>query len=215
MKKAVTLILVGVLLGSTAAFAASKIFSDVPSDAWYADAVNSLSEKGIVEGYPNGTFGPTKNVNRAELAVMLDRLIKYMETGEVSSNGTTNLCTTPPTEREGIGGYEYPIDPNYEGLYWLGQLFTAYGCGPERLAQIPGVDGENYTMGSTIWLKNNPEQALLDAFNSLGFVCSDGSSEETTCKEWTLSDIVPVQDLVIKLELLHDNFEQDDCVNCG
>lgn len=92
MKKAVTLILVGVLLGSTAAFAASKIFSDVPSDAWYADAANSLSDKGIIVGYKDGTFGPTNNVNRAELAVMLDRLIEYMETGEVSSSESNEIA---------------------------------------------------------------------------------------------------------------------------
>jgi len=89
MKKTLTLILVGALLGSTVAFAASKFFSDVPSNAWYSDAVASLSEKGIINGYPDGTFGPTNNVNRAELAVIIDRLIEYMETGEISIDETT------------------------------------------------------------------------------------------------------------------------------
>ena len=92
MKKTLTLIVVGALLGSSITFAATQVFSDVPEDAWYTEAVNSLSEKGIIQGYPDGTFGPNNNVNRAELAVMLDRLIEYMETGEVSSE--SNECTT-------------------------------------------------------------------------------------------------------------------------
>ena len=80
MKKTLTLILVGAMLGSTVAFAASKIFSDVPTNTWYTDAVNSLSEKGIIDGYPDNAFAPNSNVDRAELAVTLDRLIKYIET---------------------------------------------------------------------------------------------------------------------------------------
>jgi len=90
MKKSLTLILVGILLGSTVAFAASKFFSDVPANTWYSDEVASLSDKGIIAGYPDGTFGVTKNVNRAELAVILDRLIEYMETGEVAPSASTD-----------------------------------------------------------------------------------------------------------------------------
>lgn len=85
MKKTLILILVGTLLGSTVAFAAVKMFSDVPSNTWYSEAVTNLANKGIITGYPDGTFGPTKNVNRAELAVILDRFIEYVETGSVSS----------------------------------------------------------------------------------------------------------------------------------
>lgn len=90
MKKTLLLIVIGAILGSTVGFAGSKLFPDVDENAWYADAVASLSEKGIIQGYPDGTFGPNKNVNRAELAVILDRLLEYIETGEVSSNEDTS-----------------------------------------------------------------------------------------------------------------------------
>lgn len=99
MKKTLILIFVGVLIGSTVAFAAGKMFSDVPSNAWYSEAVVSLVDKGIIAGYPDGTFGSTKNVNRAELAVTLNRLIEYIKTGKVlpvSSSGeiTFDSCGT-------------------------------------------------------------------------------------------------------------------------
>jgi hypothetical protein len=83
MKKTLSLIVVGVLLGSAVTFAATEVFSDVPENAWYSSSVNNLSEKGIIQGYSDGTFGPTNNVNRAELAVMLDRVLQYVDTGSV------------------------------------------------------------------------------------------------------------------------------------
>ncbi|PIQ79801.1 hypothetical protein COV81_00790 [Candidatus Peregrinibacteria bacterium CG11_big_fil_rev_8_21_14_0_20_41_10] len=67
-----------------ATFAATIKFSDVAENMWYTNAVERLSQKGIITGYADGTFGPNKNVNRAELAVMLDRLIQYTETGTVA-----------------------------------------------------------------------------------------------------------------------------------
>lgn len=85
MKKTILLISLGILIGSTAVFAATKVFSDVPANSFYADAVANLSEKGIINGYPDGTFGPGNNVNRAELAVMLDRTLKYIDANEESS----------------------------------------------------------------------------------------------------------------------------------
>lgn len=48
----------------------------VPSDidaSRYADAIRDLVERGIVEGYPDGTFKPQQTVNRAELLTILLR----------------------------------------------------------------------------------------------------------------------------------------------
>ncbi|MFC1655538.1 S-layer homology domain-containing protein [Patescibacteria group bacterium] len=209
MKKTLMLILVGALLGSTVAFAASKFFSDVPADTWYSEAVASLSDKGIIEGYEDGTFGPTNNVNRAELAVMLDRLIDYMETSEVTSS---NLCTASPTTTD-IGRDIYPIDPKYSNIGFLGQLFTAYTCGSERVSQLFGVDGDNYTLGSTILLVDYPSQSLIDTLDSIGFSCHESNSDEL-CKEWQLWETVTIDDMMM-LEPYYQNFEGDDCTNCG
>lgn len=59
-------------------------FSDVNSNDWFADSVEELSQIGVIEGYPDGTFKPSNNANRAEIAEMLSRLLEYVETGEVS-----------------------------------------------------------------------------------------------------------------------------------
>jgi Beta-xylosidase len=48
-------------------------FSDVSATAYYGAAVNKAVAAGIVEGYADGTFRPTKLVTREEAAVMLFR----------------------------------------------------------------------------------------------------------------------------------------------
>lgn len=50
-----------------------NIFRDVPSTAYYTDAVIWAAEHGIVSGYGDGTFGPGRPVQRQEAASMLQR----------------------------------------------------------------------------------------------------------------------------------------------
>lgn len=86
MKKMFVGAIFGIVLtiSTTIAFAVGSQFSDINGDEWYASAVENLANKGILQGYPDGSFGPGKTPNRAELAVVLDRMLEYMETGEVS-----------------------------------------------------------------------------------------------------------------------------------
>ena len=43
-------------------------FSDVTKDAWYNNAISTIANMGIVNGYPDGTFRPTEDVTRGEFA---------------------------------------------------------------------------------------------------------------------------------------------------
>lgn len=47
-----------------------KLFPDVSENHWAAAQIKELSEKGVVVGYPDGTFKPDNNVTRAEFASM-------------------------------------------------------------------------------------------------------------------------------------------------
>lgn len=51
--------------------AATTSFSDVSSETTYNQAITYLKENNIVQGYADGTFGPTKNINRAEFTKIL------------------------------------------------------------------------------------------------------------------------------------------------
>ena len=61
---------------------AEQLFPDVPENHWAYEYVNTLVSKGIIEGYPDGTFGGDRAMTRYEFAAMLFRA---MEQGVVLS----------------------------------------------------------------------------------------------------------------------------------
>ena len=52
----------------------SAAFTDVPADAYYADAAAWAEQKGITDGIGNGLFGPHNNCTRAQIVTFLYRL---------------------------------------------------------------------------------------------------------------------------------------------
>ena len=64
-----------VLMGTTlvACAAETEAFSDVDSDAWYADAVTWCRENGIMNGTSGTAFSPNAPMSRAMLATVLHR----------------------------------------------------------------------------------------------------------------------------------------------
>lgn len=46
-------------------------FNDVPNNYWAAPFIRSLVDRGIIAGFPNGTFQPNEPVTRAQFAAML------------------------------------------------------------------------------------------------------------------------------------------------
>ncbi len=52
----------------------ANAFTDVPTDAWYADAVQSCCEAGVMRGTSADTFSPEGSLTRAQLAVVLYRM---------------------------------------------------------------------------------------------------------------------------------------------
>lgn len=65
MLKILLSLLVGLVM-TTPAFA----YPDVDSTHWAAKQIEELTEKGVIVGYPDGTFKPDDNVSRAEFASM-------------------------------------------------------------------------------------------------------------------------------------------------
>ena len=55
-------------------------FSDA-SDDWYSKAINYVVGKGLISGYPNGTFKPNESITRAEFAQMISGYIKNEKAG--------------------------------------------------------------------------------------------------------------------------------------
>ena len=56
------------------AVSGSAAFTDVPADAYYADAAAWAEQKGITDGIGNGLFGPHNNCTRAQIVTFLYRM---------------------------------------------------------------------------------------------------------------------------------------------
>ena len=54
-------------------------FVDVPLNHWAYDSVQSLAAKGVIVGYPDGTFGGTKSLTRYEFAEATAKALAYVE----------------------------------------------------------------------------------------------------------------------------------------
>ena len=73
-RRAVPLLLAAALLaGHLPAARAAGRFTDVPGDAYYAEAVDWAVERGVTQGTGGGTFSPERTVTRAEAVTFLWR----------------------------------------------------------------------------------------------------------------------------------------------
>ena len=52
-------------------------FSDVPAGHWAYDFVLSAYNYGWTSGYPDGTFGPNRNINRAEAVTFINNMMGW------------------------------------------------------------------------------------------------------------------------------------------
>lgn len=76
MKK---LVLVLVLVLAFTLTALANPFVDVPLNHWAYDSVQSLAAKGVIAGYPDGTFGGGKSLTRYEFAEATAKALAYVE----------------------------------------------------------------------------------------------------------------------------------------
>ncbi len=110
----ITSFAVPVMVAEATETKATGVFSDVTDDVIYAEAVKTLNLMGIINGYPDGTFGPLNNVTRAEFTAML------MRTLGLGNIGSATAADMPFTD----------IDDSDTGISWaIPNINTAYGMG--------------------------------------------------------------------------------------
>jgi len=77
---------------SSSASAQAAPFLDTPTNHWAYEAVQDLAKKGIVIGYPDGTYGGKRPMTRYEFAVAIDRALRTVS-DMISANPPAG---TPP-----------------------------------------------------------------------------------------------------------------------
>ena len=69
-------------------------FNDVEADHWATQIIAAVSESGLMNGYPDGTFHPQKTLTRAETVTIINRLTNKIQLSPVNGQSWPDV---PPT----------------------------------------------------------------------------------------------------------------------
>ncbi|GBC91359.1 S-layer protein SlpA [bacterium HR14] len=78
MKKRLVMLLAGLLTVLSMGFGLAQ-FSDVPAGHWAKEAVEALAAKGIIVGFPDGTYRGNETLTRYQAALLIYRLLQQIE----------------------------------------------------------------------------------------------------------------------------------------
>ena len=118
MKKSLVLAM-AMALGVTASAYAANPFSDVPAGHWAYDAVNKLAAEGVVDGYPDGTYGGDKLMTRYEMAQIV---AKAMAKGA----NVDKLAAEFADELDSLGVRVANLEKKTDNVKITGQIRASY-----------------------------------------------------------------------------------------
>ena len=126
MKKILAIAAVAALTAGVSAYAANP-FSDVSTDDWAYQAVSDLSDQGVVEGYPDGTFKGERNITRYELAQIIARLMAKEDQLNAEQRATLDkLAGEYADELANLGVRVSNLEKKVGNIYWSGDARMRY-----------------------------------------------------------------------------------------
>jgi hypothetical protein len=91
MKKLLALVAVFALVAFAAPAFAANPFVDVPMNHWAYDAVSHLAAKGIIQGYPDGTYRGNQPMTRYEMSMLVARALATVDMEKASKEDVEML----------------------------------------------------------------------------------------------------------------------------
>ena len=153
------------LMVDTSVSSNNSTFTDVYSDAWYANAVIVLASRGVVKGYTDGTFRPNAPISRAEFVTMLARF-------DDLSLGIMNFSDVSADH----WAYDYIVSASAKG--WT----NGYVDGTFRPAQ--SITRSEAVRMTNIMLGRSADQAYVDANPSVN------RFSDVPTSHWAYYDII-------------------------
>ncbi len=159
MAIAIMMLMSCVSMTATAEEGAAGVFSDVSGDQIYSNAVSTLNLMGVINGYPDGTFGPEINVTRAEFTAMLMRTLNL---GNVGSSSAAELPFTDVADDNSDINWAIPnintaygmkVINGYEDSTFRPSANVAYEEAVKMIVCTLGY-GENVDVSATPWYAN-------------------------------------------------------------
>ena len=164
-------------------------YSDVSAGDWYNNAVSTLSNMGVIGGYPDGTFGPNDTISRAEFVAIATRFFDYTARYEGAFSDVSSAAWYADYIQAGVelglvAGYpDGTFDPD-------GAISRAEACAIVNrvLGRVPHAD---YLLGwsvMVVWEDNQNTNAwyyadIQEATNSHDFQWIEEDGE--TVESWT------------------------------
>lgn len=141
MKKSLVLAM-AMALGVTASAYAANPFSDVPAGHWAYDAVNKLAAEGVVDGYPDGTYGGDKLMTRYEMAQIV---AKAMAKGA----NVDKLAAEFADELDSLGVRVANLEKKADNVKFTGEVRASYR---DVDTDAAGHDGHEGLLRSRLWV---------------------------------------------------------------
>ena len=144
MKKILAIAAVAALTAGVSAYAANP-FSDVSPDDWAYQAVSDLSDQGVVEGYPDGTFKGERNMTRYELAQVIARLMAREDQLNAEQRATLDkLAGEYADELANLGVRVSNLEKKVGNISWFGDARMRWkekGYNTDGSRKADGWDG--------------------------------------------------------------------------
>ena len=126
MKKILAMAAVAALAAGASAFAANP-FSDVSTSDWAYQAISDLSDRGLVEGYPDGTFKGQQNITRYEVAQIIARLMAKEDQMNAEDRAIIDrLAGEYGAELENLGVRVSNLEKKVGNIVWTGDARMRY-----------------------------------------------------------------------------------------
>ena len=135
MKKILAIAAAAALTAGVSAYAANP-FSDVSPDDWAYQAVSDLSDQGVVEGYPDGTFKGERNMTRYELAQVIARLMAREDQLNAEQKATLDkLAGEYADELANLGVRVSNLEKKVGNISWSGDARMRWNQGYEKIEE--------------------------------------------------------------------------------
>ena len=140
-------------------------YTDVPSDIWCYDAIMTLTEGGLLNGYGNGKFGPNDPLTRSQVAIIFARLLGAEE---IYGNGDLN-------------GYESfndhaTADRAFAAIWYAGRLSRVGGKTILTDYELSLVEGSGGLIANQVGQTASMWQAVYDNWRA----SLDGGKDPST-----------------------------------
>jgi archaellum component FlaC len=101
MKKRLVALLAGLLTVLSMGFGLAQ-FSDVPAGHWAKEAVEALAARGILIGFPDGTFRGNEGLTRYQAALIIYRLLQQIEEELKAKGESPTMEALSPEDLEAL-----------------------------------------------------------------------------------------------------------------